>query len=130
MNTAFLQMDETGIYVEGAGFAPALGDGMLPVPAGLRPEALLGHYIAGGVLVPRPRPPVPVEISGGWRLAACPAGTQVLIHDLAGREVIFQGIVGADGEDFDFVLPDAGQYMVEVDAPLPFVDTKTIIEVV
>jgi hypothetical protein len=125
----YLQMDATGIYVDGAGYAPRLIGGQVPVPDGHRPDAFLRHYIVEGVLVPRPVSPVPQGIPNGYRLAACPAGSQIFIYDFESGEVIFQTVIEADDADFDFALPDAGRYVIEVDAPLPFVDTKTMVEV-
>ncbi len=125
----YLQMDATGTYVEGAGYAPRLIGGQVPVPDGHRPDAFLRHYMVEGALVPRPVSPVPQGIPDGYRLADCPAGSQIFIHDFESGEVIFQTVIETDGADFDFALPDAGSYVIEVDAPRPFVDTKTIVEV-
>ena len=125
----YLQLDESGTYVEGAGYAPRLTGAQVPVSDGHRPDAFLHHYMVEGALVPRPVSPVPQDIPDGYRLADCPAGSQIFIHDEIGGEVIFQTVIETDGADFDFALPDAGRYVIEVAAPLPFVDTKTRIEV-
>ena len=102
---------------------------VLQSAAGRRADAFLHHYMVEGALVPRPVSPVPQGIPDGYRLADCPAGSQIFIHDFESGEVIFQTVIETDGADFDFALPDAGSYVIEVDAPRPFVDTKTIVEV-
>jgi hypothetical protein len=124
---SFVQLDETGVFVVGAGFAPSLSDGDLEVEGD--PNRFLRHYMVDGVLTPRPMAPEPVAIEGGWEITELPNGTRVEIHDVTGDEVLFSGTTDQDGSRVEFALPDAGVYQVNVDAPEPYVDTSTEIVV-
>lgn len=126
---AFIMLDETGVYVEGGGYASILPGGAFALADGMKPSQFNQHYAVNGVFVLRPSSPVPVEISGGWRLSSCPEGTRLVIHDRIGKETIAEVVTGAETPDLDFSLSDAGSYEIEVNSPLPHVPTKTILEV-
>ncbi len=69
MNHPYLELDETGTYVEGTGFAPRLPDNAIAPPTPGLPSRYEGHYFVDGALVPRPKAPVPVALpGGGYRL--------------------------------------------------------------
>ncbi|WP_264213216.1 hypothetical protein [Leisingera thetidis] len=124
-----MELDPSGVYVTGAGHAPRLSERMIEVPAGMEPSRFMTSYIQDGVLVPRPVPPSPVPVDGGWEITGCPVGTQVMVFDVIGGELLDQFTAAAGNQDYAFSFPDPGTYRVEVDAPLPFTDTKTVIEV-
>jgi hypothetical protein len=125
----FLRLDETGTYVEGGGYASVLPEGAFALAEGVKPSQFNQHHVVGGTFVLRPSSPVPVEIPGGWRLPACPPGTQVMIHDRIGKETLTEVVTDGSAADFDFSLADPGSYEIEVASPLPHVPTKTILEV-
>ncbi|QBR35414.1 hypothetical protein ETW23_03925 [Leisingera sp. NJS201] len=129
MTLAFLQLDETGVYVTGAGYAPALGENMVAAPEGRDPSEFLRHYYLDGFLVPRPQPPLPVRIPGGWQVGGCPLGTGIAVYDVTGGEILDYFTASSGGQDYEFALPDAGTYRLEIDAPDPFTDVKLTIEV-
>jgi hypothetical protein len=126
---AFLEMDETGVYVVGHGWARTTPKGAIDVPPGLKAAAFASAYIVDGKLQPRPMAPSPVAAEGGYILKGCPVGSQVIFADLTGgAEMAVVQIVEGE-EDFSFSFPDEGRYRVEVEPPLPFMPSKAIIEV-
>lgn len=129
MSVAYLLLDQTGTYVTGAGYAPALGENMVAAPEGADPSNFLRHYYLDGFLVPRPQPPLPVATDGGWRVAGCPAGTSIAVCDVTGGEILDYWTASAESPDYEFALPDAGTYCLEIDAPDPFTDLSLTIEV-
>ena len=130
MNKPFLQLDETGTYVQGVGYAAEIPDGAIPAPEGVNPQSLAGHYLVDGELTPRPAVPAPAAIEGGgYSLGPLPLGCMVLVIDLIGAETMKEFTVEAEGMAYEFDLPDAGRYTVEVDPPAPWVASKYHIEV-
>ncbi len=119
MRIPWLQFDETGVFVIGTGHAPEVPPGAVALPTGMDPATFAGHYLEGGLLVPRPRlaPPVP-RAGGGYTLPGCPGATVILVQDLTGGETMAQITPGAG--DWEFDLPDPGTYEIEAVPPRPW----------
>lgn len=130
MQKAFLDLDETGVYVKAIwrGYDPPDNTAMLS-PDQLNPARFEGHYLVDGELVPRPQSPVPVETVDGWVIADCPEGTVVMVLDLIGSETMLRHVVGLDEPTVSFALADPGQYEIEVVAPLPALPVSQMVEV-
>lgn len=129
MTKAFVMLDETGVYVAGAGYSNAPPENAIVLPEGFNPYFFGRHYIFEGEMMPRPVAPVPQLTNGVWSVSGAPVGTLINVRDLISGEDMAEVVTTDVGEVFEFSLLDDGTYEVEVDAPLPYVDTKTKIEV-
>lgn len=125
MTKSYVIMDATGVYVEGAGVSSAPPQNATHVGTD-NPFALTGSYLVDGTFVPRPLAPTPVATQQGYEIAGCPAITRVTIIDTVGSEVLAR--VDVSGL-MEFALTDPGTYEVRVKPPLPFLMSKTILEV-
>lgn len=127
---AFLELDQSGVYVLGSGFSSSLPPNSVPSPDQSDPFKFNRCYLVEGALVERPLCPRPeVRTGGGYQILSCPAGSLIVIRDVIGEEVMAEITTSPEEPDVQFDLPDAGEYMVEVNAPLPFINTQTTIEV-
>lgn len=128
--SAYLDLDPTGVYVVGVGYSTSPPDdtSMLS-PDQNDPYQFAQHHLVNGELIPRPTIPEPTRIDGGWRFTACPVDTQILIFDTIGEELMCDHTITTDGENFDFALPDAGTYCLEVHPPLPHTHLRLFLEV-
>lgn len=121
-------LDEEGIEIPQPDlilpFAPEPGqigwDGAMPEPV-----TLSRCMVSGDVLVPRPWSPVAVAGVGQIVVPPCPAGTKITVYDLSGQDVMTTIIAETDDYEEVFEFPDAGDYEVEVSAPLPHLTSRT-----
>lgn len=127
---AYLHLDPSGVYVMGSGRAWEMPENSILSPDQTDPMVYNTYYLVDGALTPRPFSPVPETLpGGGYRISGCPVGTSVQIRDLIGGEDMAEILTTAEQPDVDFEFPDVGDYEVEVDAPLPYVDTITKIRI-
>lgn len=82
-----------------------------------------------GVLLPRPRSPQPYMAGARIIVPPCPEGTVITVCDMVGLEIMGEIITGTDDQDEVIELPDPGKYVVEVQAPPPFVMSKLELEI-
>jgi hypothetical protein len=130
MQKAFLDLDETGVYVTAVwwGYEPPDNTAMMS-PDQVNPGRFAGHHLVDGELVPRPQSPVPIETVDGWVISDCPEGTVVMVLDLVGSETMLRHVTGPDEPSVSIALPDTGQYEIEVVAPLPALPVSLSVEV-
>jgi hypothetical protein len=83
------------------------------------------YYVSGGVAVLRPEISVTIRADGAGVIAdPCPVGAVVTVID-AETEVVF-GEVEGDGGTLEIELPDAGEYIVKVSAPFPWIASEPL----
>ena len=150
---AVLTLDKTQTYVVGGGFghsydednprrilspnpnsvAEYLSCYFIPTPEEEEEEEEQTpfDYEGYGTLTQRPFSPTPVKTeTGSWIIEGCPIGTLVEIQDKIGGEGMLETITETDEDGIiEFELEDAGEYMVYVTAPLPYVMSKKLIRV-
>ncbi|MDE4059779.1 hypothetical protein [Phaeobacter gallaeciensis] len=88
-----------------------------------------GYRTAAGYLGLRPVLTGQAVTGATVTLPACPAGTVIEVHDLAGGEVMHSLTANADGFTDTITFEDAGQYAVEIDPPAPWLDMTLKVEV-
>jgi hypothetical protein len=74
-------------------------------------------YVQSGDVVPRPAITIN-QSAGGVTVSPCPVGAIVTVMD-AETDVVFGEAEGA-GDPLDIELPDAGEYIVKVEAIFPW----------
>lgn len=109
-----------GNIITGAGFGSELPDGAVEVKTALSIRELTQGMIVAGVITPRPQSGVVSMITGGCLVADCPAGSWITVFDLSGGEQMGRIEWDSVPHPVEILMPDAGEYRIEVDGPLPF----------
>jgi|UPI00055A017B hypothetical protein len=92
-------------------------------------QELAECMVVEGALIPRPLSPQPYVDGSQIIVPPCPEGTVITVFDINGLEIMGEIITVTDDQDEVIELPDPGKYVIEVQAPVPFLITKLEVHV-
>ncbi|MEP1611122.1 MAG: hypothetical protein ABJL72_04290 [Roseobacter sp.] len=115
----------SGDIITSAGRAPVLPENATEAPATMTPKKLLTMMLTPeGNMSERPVSPAVVSSGSVHTIEDCPIGTIITVFDEIGEEVMGEITTTLLEQTETIELPDTGEYLIHIQAPLPALPTE------